>query len=67
MDDTTIIRLAQLVTACVCVICGAAVAKAAVNGGANLWWKFAGGVALSVVFVYAAITLATRGFYFTYG
>lgn len=64
MDDGTIIRLAQLATACVCIISGAAVAKAAVNAATGRIWQVAAGLALAVVFIYAAIELANRSIYF---
>lgn len=60
-----VIRLAQMAVAAVCIISGAAVARAAVKTNTERWWQLAAGVALSVVFVYAAIKLSSRPFYVT--
>lgn len=64
MDDVTIIRLAQLFAACVAIIAGAAVAKAAVNNAQGRIWQIGAGLAISVVFLYAALILATRSIYY---
>ncbi len=64
MEETTIIRLAQLAAACVCVISGAAVARAAVNNRAERQWlSLIIDVVLSVAFLYVALELASRRIY----
>lgn len=66
MREITILRLAQMVVACVCIISGAAVARSVMKIKANQWVHLGVGAAISVVFVYAALVLGTRGIY-TYG
>lgn len=66
MREITILRLAQMVVACVCIISGAAVARSVMRVESSRWVHLGIGAAISVVFVYAALVLGTRGIY-TYG
>lgn len=66
MRDANILRLGQMVVAIVCIISGAAVARAVTRIDGSRWPHLLVGAAISVVFVYAALVLGTRGIY-TYG